>query len=113
MKYYTALWHDDYRGLTDIGEHTSMKNALASLRRKFVGSTAEAGIVLNARPTRDSDEEWLKAHEIGVVNVRAGGVSKKNKILPNIYIYYPKQKYGRHNVKKLVMSDGTLKEYVR
>lgn len=112
MTYYTALWTDDYWGYTNIGSHPTLEKALASVRRKLSRSTAEAGVIFDAKPARDADESWVMKHEVGVVNVRVGD-KRTSKTFPqvyftNAYVYYPKQKYGRHNVKYLVKSDGSL-----
>lgn len=109
MTYYSALWTDDYWGYTDIGMHSTKQNAIASLRRKMVRSTAEAGVIFDARPPANADDDdWVRKHEIGIIDAL---VRVKNGRPITVYVYAPRQKYGRHNVKYLVRSDGTLIPY--
>lgn len=101
MAYYFAIY-DDYYGIKDQHESSSMKNALAGLRRLLRNTTgAEAGIITTVRMQHGNHYTSGRNPKgyVGTMNVRARMRATDD------YVWFAKGKRKGQSV----MSDGTLR----
>lgn len=116
MTYYYAIYYDDYMGIGQQHRASSMKNALAGLRKLLSSDNQDGGLiatsplpvgkVLTSNRGIKGYVGSMDAH-IGKRKVTINFNGKKIKTPGTDYIWYGKGKRKG----QLVMSDGTLRAW--
>ena len=118
MTYYSALVDTDFMGIHEITRHTTQKAAIAAVRRKMAGSTAEFGIVTISEPKwDDAFKSRIPSYVIGILTP---GVHPNRKVktgigkgLSDTAYYYQMKKKGVSASNWpvfMVRYDGTLEK---
>lgn len=104
--YYTCQY-DDYAGYEDISKHTTLRTALAHIRRQMSNSTAERGMIFeNVRPTGYLSDRMPK----GLIGIVVPRTKRAGSGLKEQYIYLKRVKYKSSGYwpEYIIMSDGSL-----
>lgn len=116
MSYYYAIYYDDYLGIGKVHKATTMKNALAGLRKLLSSNNQDAGLIATSELPMGkvlASNRGIKGY-VGSMNAHVGKRyhnynhnGRSIKIPGTDYLWLGK---GKRKV-QLVMSDGSLREW--